>query len=652
MTEGFQDLGSFAFEANKISKSFRQGDGHVNVLEDVSFTLERGKMVAVLGSSGSGKSTLLNIMGLLTSPGTGQIVVDGKDVSGLSSAQRAAFRLGRIAFVFQAFHLIEHKTVAENIELPLVYGGVPKDKRRQEVDRVLSRLGIEHRRNSLPATLSGGEKQRVAIARALVTHPTLLLCDEPTGSLDSARSREVIQLLREVTGPDQSTVIVTHDSWVAEQCDGAIRISDGKVVFGASQSKPPLDAPKFQPHSGKLAHWFGLGLREALHASVRRARRNAFTMLGVALGVASLVLTVGFSATISAQLSDRFNLYLSQRVSLAPPPSQSIPASEALEWQSSAGIQRLNRLNGVTAAGVVQEVSAGGVTVSLTPERRRSFEGRIQAPVMAVGPSGLRAMGLELVAGRFFDEGHMQRQDQVIVVGETLMRSLGRSWEPGLNVFVNNRIFTVIGVAREDLSATSALASVYLPLGQGLEESEAVGRTSILLKTNPGAASQVAREAGIAWDPTQSSSLTAAAPPEPATLKQAVDTQQRDLMIGMAAVTLLIGGVGTMNTFMVAVMERRREIGLRMALGSTPGGMMAQFAAEAILSSAAGAVLGVVAAINILAAVCIFNRWVPIISAESIGLGLVSGLLIGLLAGVNPARRAARTDPVETLSQN
>lgn len=642
-----------ALEAHGLHKSFRQGGQDIDVLADISFSLKRGTMVAVVGPSGSGKSTLLNILGLLTSPDQGRLIIDGQDVSALSSTQRAAFRLGRIAFVFQAFHLIEHKTVAENIELPLIYGSMPKAARQAEVLAVLKKLGMEHRKDSLPSTLSGGEKQRVAIGRALVTKPTLLLCDEPTGSLDSARSREVLRLLREITGPDQATVIVTHDTWVAEQCDEAIRIEDGRAV----SSVPPAESlgrhPKFRIKASNSARWIALGFREALNAAKQRSRRNAFTMLGVGLGVASLVLTVGFSATISAQLSDKFNLYLAQRVTLSSPADETISPQKALAWQASEGMTRLSQLNGVEAAGVLQDVSGGGATVTLARDDRTSYEGRIQAPVIATTTAGLHAQGVELSQGRLFDAGHVARGDNVAVVGESLVRLTGRPWQAGMQFFLNNKPFLILGVVREDLSAASSLASVYVPLGQGLGDGPSLkSKTTIVLKTNPGAASQVAHEAQVAWNPAQPGSMTASAPPEPNSLRQAVDVQQRNLMIGMAAVTLVIGGVGIMNTFMVAVLERRREIGLRMALGSTPAGMMAQFAAEAVLTSSAGAVLGVVAAVNVLAVTCLINHWTPVISPESIGLGLGAGLLIGLVAGVHPARKAARTDPVDTLSQN
>jgi macrolide transport system ATP-binding/permease protein len=645
-------------EARNLTKSFRQGTERIPVLADVNLRLEAGSMTAVLGPSGSGKSTLLNILGLLVEPDEGELIIGGENAAHLATAGQARLRLERVAFVFQSFHLIEHKTVAENIELPLILQGKSRQIRRGAVEEVLRRLGMEHRRDSFPSTLSGGEKQRVAIARAVVTKPTLLLCDEPTGSLDSARSADVIELLRSITGPDQATVIVTHDAGVAEQCDTAIHIRDGRIVEQTAGGSSSIVSP--QPRgrgrtSGAEHHrwrWTGLGIRQALHASRRRMKRNTFTMIGAAIGVASLVLTVGLSATISAQLSDKFNLYLAQRVTLAAPQgADAISAQQARQWQSSAGMQRLADLHGVQAAGVIQDVSGGAATISLTPEYRGSFDGRIQAPVLAVTPAGLDAEGVRLTAGRLFDDGHVSRSDDVAVIGRSLLQSLGRNWQPGMTVYAANTPFQIVGVVQEDLSSTDNAGALYVPLGNRLSDSAVEGPTKILLKTASGAASQVAGEATAAWDPTSQSQLTASAPPEPTTLRQAVDDQQRNLMIAMAGVTLLIGGVGIMNTFLVSVMERRREIGLRMALGSTPGAIRTQFAAEAVIAAAGGAVLGVIAAVNALAVISLLNHWIPVIEPASIGIGIGAGLLIGLIAGLYPAHKASQIDPVETLSQ-
>lgn len=221
---------AYSVDIQGVSQHFMQGDTRIDVLKNIDLKVRYGEVVAILGPSGSGKSTLLNILGLLSTPASGSYLLDGTDTATFNAAQRAEARLDSIGFVFQAFHLIEHKNVYRNVELPLIYRGVPKAERAQRVADTLALLGLSHRTDAPITTLSGGEKQRVAIARALIGEPALLLCDEPTGSLDEELTREVIDLLRECTGDQQSTIVITHDPLVAEHCDRVLRMHEGQLI--------------------------------------------------------------------------------------------------------------------------------------------------------------------------------------------------------------------------------------------------------------------------------------------------------------------------------------------------------------------------------------------------------------------------------------
>jgi putative ABC transport system ATP-binding protein len=205
------------------------GPPPVCALRPADLIVERGEYLAVVGPSGSGKSTLLNLTGLLDRPTEGRYELDGIDVAELTERDRTALRAGRIGFVFQSFHLLPYRTATENVMLAQLYQAVPRHVRRAAAVEALHRVGLSHRRDALPTTLSGGERQRVAIARAVVNQPSLLLCDEPTGNLDSGTAGTVLDLLDELCAAGMTLMIITHDANVAGRTARVVEIQDGQL---------------------------------------------------------------------------------------------------------------------------------------------------------------------------------------------------------------------------------------------------------------------------------------------------------------------------------------------------------------------------------------------------------------------------------------
>ncbi|MBV8761078.1 MAG: ABC transporter ATP-binding protein [Deltaproteobacteria bacterium] len=206
------------------------GDERIAALDGVSFAIDKGEMVAIIGTSGSGKSTLLNILGCLDTPSRGSYRLAGRDVQGLSDDERAYVRNRQIGFVFQSFQLLTRATAIKNVALPLVYRGVPAKERAARAQKALDRVGLAHRMHHKPFQLSGGQRQRTAIARALVSEPSLLLCDEPTGNLDSATTEDIMALFHALHAEGNTILIVTHEPEIAARCPRSIRIFDGKIV--------------------------------------------------------------------------------------------------------------------------------------------------------------------------------------------------------------------------------------------------------------------------------------------------------------------------------------------------------------------------------------------------------------------------------------
>lgn len=213
-----------------IKKVFKTDEVETWALQNVSLEVSKGEFVAVMGPSGCGKSTLLNILGLLDTPTQGTYLLNGKDVSQMSEDERTDLRKGQLGFVFQSFNLIDELNVTENVELPLLYMGTSKKERRQQVKDVIERVAMAHRAQHFPAQLSGGQQQRVAIARAVISHPQIILADEPTGNLDSKHGMEVMDLLKQLHEEGTTIIMVTHSQRDANYADRIVNLFDGEIV--------------------------------------------------------------------------------------------------------------------------------------------------------------------------------------------------------------------------------------------------------------------------------------------------------------------------------------------------------------------------------------------------------------------------------------
>jgi putative ABC transport system ATP-binding protein len=222
-------------ELSGVTKSYDQGEMQVNALRGVDLSIGRAELVAIIGPSGSGKSTLMHILGCLDQPTAGTFLLDGEDVSAMSSFQLARIRNQKIGFIFQTFNLLPKASLLRNVELPMLYGGVSASERRERAMVALSRVGLDQRASARPSELSGGQRQRVAIARAIVMNPSLILADEPTGNLDTKTGNEILQIFDEMHAAGHTIAIVTHDPRIAERCHRVIRIEDGAILSDALQ---------------------------------------------------------------------------------------------------------------------------------------------------------------------------------------------------------------------------------------------------------------------------------------------------------------------------------------------------------------------------------------------------------------------------------
>ncbi|HIY81093.1 MAG TPA: ABC transporter ATP-binding protein [Firmicutes bacterium] len=223
-------MSNHLIEVKNVYKIYNPGENEVRALDGISVTIDHGEFVAIVGHSGSGKSTFMNMLGCLDTPTSGDYYLDGVNVAGMTDDELSDIRNKQIGFIFQGFNLIPSLTAQENVELPLVYRGMPAEQRRQLAEEALTRVGMEHRMSHRPSELSGGQQQRVAIARAIAARPPIIMADEPTGNLDTRSGEDVMKILHELNEEGRTIVLITHDNDIARQATRAIRIIDGKVV--------------------------------------------------------------------------------------------------------------------------------------------------------------------------------------------------------------------------------------------------------------------------------------------------------------------------------------------------------------------------------------------------------------------------------------
>jgi macrolide transport system ATP-binding/permease protein len=296
-----------------IEKHYRNGDTVVRALDGVSLKIHSGEFVAIMGQSGSGKSTLMNIIGCLDRPTSGSYRVLGKEAANLSADELAALRRETFGFVFQRYNLLATATAGENVEIPSVYAGLPKQKRSQRAKGLLQRLGMADRTDHRPAELSGGQQQRVAIARALVNDPPVILADEPTGALDSKSGDEVLALLKELHAEGRTIILITHAENVAQHASRVVRIQDGQILEDSGvvrkENGPPVDTEL----NLKSAVTLAASMHEALVTAWRSLRVNIFrtvlTLLGIIIGVAAVVAMLAVGEGSRQKVLDRISSF-------------------------------------------------------------------------------------------------------------------------------------------------------------------------------------------------------------------------------------------------------------------------------------------------------------------------------------------------------
>jgi len=592
----------------------------------------------------------MNIIGCLDRPSAGTYEVAGQDVAGLSPDELAALRRETFGFVFQRYNLLASATAAENVEIPAIYAGRPHHERIERSHELLDVLGLGDRASHRPNELSGGQQQRVSIARALMNDADVILADEPTGALDSRSGEEVLELLRKLHQQGRTILLITHDSQVAAHAERIIQISDGHVVEDSGPARAAAAQEASRPERARRGFLPDLG--EAVKMALRSLRTNVFrsalTLLGIVIGVAAVVSMLAIGNGSKAEVLQRI---------------ESMGTNLLLVRPGAPGLRHTSDVVTLTPQDARSIESIPNVNV-VSPERNTQATVRYgsidyQTVVQGVWPGYAEARDWTMAVGGFITEDDVSSYAPVIVLGETVVKDLfPEGGNPvGKYVLVKNVPFQVIGVlspkgatpfgSDQDDIALVPLTTGYMRLfgtPQYLNGITVKVDDAARIEATQNAITDLLRKRHSNTDDFQIRNTSSI-------LQMAEETQNTlTVLLGaVAAISLLVGGIGVMNIMLVSVTERRREIGIRMATGARTGNILLQFNTEALVICGIGGVVGV--ALGLLASEAAALLGVPV--AFSVGPSLLAfccASATGLLFGYLPARQAARLDPVVALA--
>ena len=652
-------------EVKNLFKTYKMGDVLVEALRGVSLKISSGEFVAIMGASGSGKSTLMHVLGLLDRPDSGEYYLGGEEVTKLSDKELALVRNQLVGFVFQQFHLLPRMTALENVELPLVYAG--KRHMQEKAKEKIQEVGLKDRMMHQPNEMSGGQQQRVAIARSLVNEPPIIFADEPTGNLDSKSKEEIMAIIKELNRKGKTIVIVTHESEIAVHARRIIQMRDGQIIsdktvpsqIPRSRIDIPEDLIKHILTNSRNTVKGGIEfldyLRQAVFAMLAHKMRAFLSILGILIGVAAVIAMIALGSGAQKSIEQQL---------------ASLGSNLLLVRPGSPRVQGISMQSGSTTRFTFQDLTEISKLTEVIKYISPSVTGRVQivygnknwnSQVEGVGVDYEKLRVATPTVGRFFTDQEVKMRNKVALLGTTVAQQLFGDTNPvGETIRINLINFKIIGILpqkgaggfrdQDDTVIAPITTTMYRLLGKqyidqiyveaispDLVDSAQDSITGVLVKQHHISV----KDAADAFQIRNMSDIKAA---------MESSTKTMSLLLGcIAAISLLVGGIGIMNIMLVSVTERTREIGLRKAIGASNKDIMVQFLIEAALMSFIGGIAGIILGIGISVLITVFSGWAVIISLFPIVLATTFSLVVGVVFGLWPAQKASSLDPIEAL---
>ena len=641
-------------ECKNINRYFGSGANRVHVLKDVSLSIEKGDFVAIIGQSGSGKSTLMNILGCLDSATSGSYQIDGIETAKMEPDELAALRRERFGFIFQRYNLLGSLTARDNVALPAVYMGMGGKERSNRAEKLLQDLGLEGKEGNRPSELSGGQQQRVSIARALMNGGEIIFADEPTGALDTASGKNVIEIIQKLHKEGHTVIMVTHDPGIAAIANRIIEIRDGEIISDSSKNPeiPESKIERIKEKSSWLFYYdqFIEAFKMSVQAIMAHKMRSLLTMLGIIIGIASVVSVVALGNGSEKKILADISAMGTNTISIFPGRGFGDRRSGRIKTLTIDDAKVIAKQSYVASA-TPQTTSGGTLTYRNTD---------LTASLYGVGEQYFDVRGLKLESGRLFDESDVKEDAQVVVIDQNTKEKLfGADVNPlGKTVLFNKRPLTVIGVMQKEENSfgNADVLMLWSPYTTVMHQITGESHTnSITVKIKDDANTQVA-EKGLTELLKTRHGTEDFFMNNSDSIKQVIESTtgtMKLLISSIALISLVVGGIGVMNIMLVSVTERTKEIGVRMAIGARRNNILQQFLIEAVLICIIGGLVGVglSTAISL-----VFNHFVTEFPME-ISIGSVIGAVvcstaIGVAFGFMPANKASKLNPIDALSKD